>query len=164
MVVLSSGLKPAQVSGSLSRMLNIDLDVNGFFKPDHEILHTTSTAIDGIYSAGCSSRPANVSTSVTQAQAVAGDILSKLIPGKEIELEVMTSSIDENKCAGCKLCIVTCPYKAIAYDPEKKVSVITETLCRGCGTCTAACPSGASKAKHFTDEEIYAEIGGILNV
>ena len=71
-----------------------------------------------------------MAASVTQARAVAGDILSKLVPGREIELEIMTSSIDEEKCAGCKLCIVTCPFKAITFDPEKQISVINEAICR----------------------------------
>jgi heterodisulfide reductase subunit A len=164
MVVLSTGLKPAEDTEKLSELLNVDLDENGFFKVDHEILHTTGTMIDGIYIAGCSAIPVGVADSITQARAVAGDVLSRLVPGREIELEIMTSSIDEDICAGCKLCISTCPYKAITFDSEKRVSVVTESICRGCGTCTAACPSGASKSKHFSDEEIYAEIGGVLNV
>ena len=90
--------------------------------------------------------------------------MSKLIPGREIELEVMTTVIDEEKCGGCKLCIMVCPFKAIIYDEEKKVSVVNEGICRGCGTCAAACPSGAARAKHFTDEQIYAEIGGLIGV
>ena len=163
MAVLSTGLLPSEEIKELAEKLNINLDNNNFFEPDHELLHNTGTVLDGIYAAGCAVAPANVPASVTQGQAVAGDILSKLIPGKEIELEIMTSFIDEEKCSGCKLCITVCPFKAISYDEEKMVSVVTEAICRGCGTCTAACPGGASTAKHFTDKEIYAEIGGLLN-
>ena len=105
-----------------------------------------------------------MATAVTRGQAAAGDAVSKLVPGRKIELEIMTASIDEEKCGGCKLCMMTCPYKAIAYDPEKNVSRINEAICRGCGTCVATCPSGASRAKHFTDEQIYAEIGGLIHV
>jgi len=145
-------------------MLNIELEENGFFKPDHVLLHATGASLDGIYIAGCAAGPCNVSTAVTRAKAAAGDALSKLVPGREIELEVLTAVIDEEKCGGCKLCIMVCPYKAITYDKEKNVSVVNEGLCRGCGTCAAACPSGAVKAKHFTDDQIYAEIGGLVNV
>jgi heterodisulfide reductase subunit A len=42
------------------------------------------------------------------------------------------------------------------------VSRINETLCKGCGVCVAACPSGAIKGKHFTVEELMAEIEGAL--
>lgn len=163
MVVLATGLAPAAGTRDLSQMMNVDLDENGYFMPDHEILHATGSALDGIYIAGCAAMPGSISTSITQAQAVAGDLLSKLVPGRELELEVMTSCIDEESCAGCKLCISVCPYKAISFDTEKSVSIVTEALCRGCGTCAATCPSGACTARHFSDDQIYAEIGGILD-
>ncbi len=163
MAVLSTGLLPSEGIKELAEKLNINLDDNNFIEPDHALLHNTGTVLDGIYAAGCAVAPSNVPTSITQGQAVAGDILSKLIPGKEIELEIMTSFIDEEKCSGCKLCISVCPFKAVSYNEEKLISVINEAICHGCGTCTAACPGGASTAKHFTDKEIYAEIGGLLN-
>ena len=51
---------------------------------------------------------------------------------------------------------------AITFDDGTKVAVINEALCKGCGTCVAACPAGAIQGKGFTDEQIYAEIDGIL--
>ncbi|EKD27435.1 MAG: 4Fe-4S ferredoxin, iron-sulfur binding:Zn-finger, C2H2 type [uncultured bacterium] len=89
--------------------------------------------------------------------------MAKLIPGKEIELETMTCVISEEICSGCKLCITVCPYKAITFDKNKKISVINEAICRGCGTCAATCPSAGIKARHFTDKQIYAEIGGVIH-
>jgi len=164
MVVLATGIKPPSGTEALAEMLNIELEKNGFYKPDHILLHATGASVDGIYIAGCAAGPSDVATSITRAQAAAGDALSKLVPGREIELEIMTTVIDEDKCGGCKLCIMVCPYKAVYYDEEKKVSVVNEGICRGCGTCAASCPSGAAKAKHFTDAQIYAEIGGLINV
>jgi heterodisulfide reductase subunit A-like polyferredoxin len=35
-------------------------------------------------------------------------------------------------------------------------------LCKGCGTCVSVCPSGSARQNFFEDEEIYAEIGGVL--
>jgi heterodisulfide reductase subunit A2 len=75
----------------------------------------------------------------------------------------MTSTIDSKRCAGCKLCIAVCPYKAIAYDAATHASAINEAICRGCGTCAATCPSGAATARHFTGEQIAAELGGIIH-
>lgn len=164
MVVLSTGIKPSIGTKELAEMLNIELEKTGFFTPDHILIHATGSSLDGIYIAGCAAGPCDVATSVTRAQATMGDALSKLIPGREIELEMMTTVIDEDKCGGCKLCIMVCPYRAIYYDEEKKVSVVNEGICRGCGTCAAACPSGAAKAKHYTDAQIYAEIGGLISV
>ncbi|GAG66774.1 unnamed protein product, partial [marine sediment metagenome] len=33
---------------------------------------------------------------------------------------------------------------------------------KGCGACVAACPTGAIAAKHFTDQQIFAQIEGVL--
>ncbi|MFC1591046.1 4Fe-4S binding protein [Thermodesulfobacteriota bacterium] len=163
MVVLATGLCPASGTEDLAGILNVELDKDGFFKPDHELLHATGTSVDGIYVAGCAAGPCNVADAVTRSRAVVGDVLSKLIPGRETELEIMTAHIDEEKCSGCKLCIPTCPYKAIIYDADEKVSRVNEAICRGCGTCAAGCPSGAAAARHFTDRQIFEEIKGIVN-
>jgi heterodisulfide reductase subunit A-like polyferredoxin len=148
---------------ALAGLCNTEVDAFGFLKPDHGVLHATGTTIDGICAAGCVSSPCDSATAVSRAHAAAGHALSRLVPGRRIELEVLTCSIDAERCAGCKLCIAVCPYKAIAYDQEKAVSVITEAICRGCGACAATCPGGAASAKHFTDTQICAELGGVLN-
>ncbi len=62
---------------------------------------------------------------------------------------------------GCGECILTCPYTAIARNADGKAE-INPALCHGCGTCAATCPSGAITALHFTDEEIVAQIDGLL--
>ncbi len=68
----------------------------------------------------------------------------------------------EEVCSGCKTCIPLCPYQAIAFQEEKKKAAINEVLCKGCGTCVAACPSGSIQQNLFEDEEIFAEIEGLL--
>ncbi|MFH2004282.1 MAG: 4Fe-4S dicluster domain-containing protein, partial [Bacteroidota bacterium] len=65
-------------------------------------------------------------------------------------------------CAGCKICNNLCPYSAIEYLEEKKISHVNEALCKGCGTCVAACPSSAMTGQGFSDAQIYAELEGLL--
>ena len=79
-----------------------------------------------------------------------------------MELEAIAAVIDEAQCSGCKTCIALCPYKAISFDEEKKVSRVNEALCKGCGTCVAACPSAAIVQRHFTTKQVMAEIEGVL--
>jgi heterodisulfide reductase subunit A len=43
-------------------------------------------------------------------------------------------------------------------------AIVNAALCHGCGTCAATCPSGAITALHFTDEEIVAQIDGLLEL
>ena len=163
MVVLSGGLVPRADSAALAELLHLERTEDGFFKADHDLLHATGASLDGIFLAGSAAGPCTVATSVTRAQAAAGAALSLLIPGQRMELEMLTSVIDEELCAGCKLCLAVCPYRAIGHHVEPGVCRVNEALCRGCGTCTATCPSGASRAKHFTDEQLYAEIKGIVH-
>jgi heterodisulfide reductase subunit A2 len=144
-------------------LLNTDTAPSGFFKPDHQILHATGTSIDGVYAVGGCASPCDISTAITRAQAAAGDVIARLVPGRKIELETLTCAIDENKCAGCRFCIPVCPYKAITFDKEKKISFINEAICRGCGTCAATCPGGSIKAKQFANNQIFAEVEGAIN-
>jgi len=39
---------------------------------------------------------------------------------------------------------------------------VNAALCQGCGTCVAACPAAAIKGNHFTNEELVAEMEGVL--
>ena len=64
---------------------------------------------------------------------------------------------------GCGDCILACPYSAIARVDQGKAE-INPALCQGCGTCAAICLSGAITALHFTDQEIVAQIEGLLTV
>ncbi len=163
MVILSTGMKASKDNQMFSEMMHVELDNAGFYKADHTVLHMTGTSLDGVYSAGSCSSPCTANESVTRAQACAGDILAKLVPGRKIDLEVLTSVIDNELCASCRMCISVCPYKAISFDSEKGASIINEAICRGCGTCAATCPSNAVTAKHYSDLQIYAELGGLIN-
>jgi heterodisulfide reductase subunit A len=85
-----------------------------------------------------------------------------MISQGNVEVESATSFVDEKLCSGCKTCLALCPYNAISFDEAKKVSAINEALCKGCGTCAAACPGGAITSRHFTTEQIMAQLEGAL--
>ncbi len=162
MVVLCPAIIPAKDASRLSEILLISQGKDGFFTEGHTKLAPVSTNIEGIFIAGCAQGPKDIQGSVAQAAAAAGQLLSMLVPGRKLELDVMTAEIDENACAECMICIGLCPYKAIVLDKEKKVAVVNTVLCKGCGTCVAACPSGSAKSRHFTTRQIFAEIEEVL--
>ena len=143
------------------KLLKCSTDKDGFFIEKHPKLAPIDTATDGVFLAGCCQGPKDIPDSVAQGQAAAAKAIQLAAKGK-VEVEGRTAVIDDQLCAGCKLCVSLCPYSAISFDVEKKISLINEVLCKGCGTCAAACPSGAAHAKHFRDVHIFNEIEGVL--
>jgi heterodisulfide reductase subunit A len=178
LVVLSVAIEATRDARKVAKMFGIPQDKYGFFLEEHTSISPVSTPFGGIFIAGCARGPKDIQSAVADGQAAAGKVLSKLIPGENFSLEPITAVVDEGLCSGCKTCISLCPYKAITYNPpsppfskggqggfvDVKVNVakINEVLCRGCGICVAACPSGAIKARHYTYEQICAEIKGLL--
>jgi len=161
MVVLSTALEPRADAGEVARQFSISRSKDGFFMEKHPKLDPIATTTDGVYIAGCCQGPKDIPDTVAQASAAAARALAIISKGK-VEIEAATAFVQEQLCSGCKTCISLCPYNAISFDDEKKVSIINEALCKGCGTCAAACPSGAITSRHFTTEQIMAQLEGVL--
>jgi len=162
MAILAVGLEPDRDHNRLARTFNISCSQDTFFLERHPKLAPVSSFSDGIFLAGTCQGPKDIPDTVAQAGAAAAEALALADLGK-VELEPITAVIDDKLCSGCQICVGLCPFTAIAYDKEKGISLVTDALCKGCGTCVAACPSGASYQKHFRDEQIFAEIEGILS-
>ena len=161
MVILCVALEPRKDAGELARLFHLGRSADGFFLERHPKLDPVATMSEGILIAGCCQGPKDIPDSVAQASAAAARALAMIARGK-IEVPAITASIDETKCSGCKICNLLCPYEAIFFDDEVKVSRINEVMCQGCGVCAAACPSGAITHNYFTADEITAEIEGVL--
>jgi heterodisulfide reductase subunit A len=161
MVILMTALEPRRDAAEVGRTMGIGCTTGGFFLELHPKLAPVATASDGIFLAGCCQGPKDIPDTVAQGAAAACGALS-LIDQGSVELEPIVSVIDEDTCAGCKVCLSLCPYTAITFDDEKKISVVNDALCKGCGTCVSACPSGAARQQGFTDRQIFAEIEGAL--
>ncbi len=161
MVVLSIALQPRADSEEVARLFSVSRSADGFFLEKHPKLDPVATMNDGIFVVGCCQSPKDIPQTVAQASAAAARALAMISAG-EIEVEAATAEVIEELCSGCKTCSDLCPFNAISFDEEKKVSSINDALCKGCGVCVAACPSGAIKGKHFTTEELMAQIEGVL--
>lgn len=55
--------------------------------------------------------------------------------------EKITTTIDEELCSGCGLCVQICPSKALSMQNGK--AAVTGDYSLNCGHCMAICPSGA---------------------
>jgi heterodisulfide reductase subunit A len=161
MVVLATGLEPQPDAQDVRRMFNISCSTEGFFLERHPKLAPVATNTDGVFIAGCCHGPKDIPDSVAQAGAAAAECMM-LIDKGYVEMEPMTSFVQEEFCSGCKTCLNMCPYNAITRDDAKGVAVINAVLCKGCGVCVSACPSGAITQNLFEDEEIFSEIREML--
>jgi heterodisulfide reductase subunit A len=159
LLVLSTPLVSNDDNKALAQMLKVPLEENGFFLEAHVKLRPMDFATDGIYVCGSAKWPVDITESITQGYAAASRA-STIISHDTIEVEGATSFLPEyNKslCTGCEVCTTVCPYKAINKNEEDEI-IITQVLCKGCGVCGATCPNEAIVIRHFTNDQILAEI------
>jgi heterodisulfide reductase subunit A len=157
MIVLSTPQIAQPDSRELSQMLKVPLGQEGFFLEAHVKLRPVDFATDGIFVCGTAHGPADITESVEQAEAAASRASIPMMRGY-VQAEALTSTVNPDMCTGCRTCEFTCPYAAIAVDPKTQKAVVTDVLCKGCGTCAAGCPRGAITMRHYTSEQIDAEI------
>jgi heterodisulfide reductase subunit A len=55
-----------------------------------------------------------------------------------------------------------CPFNAIIWHADRMKTEINPALCQGCGTCVASCPSGAITGTQFSNDQVFAQIDGLL--
>jgi heterodisulfide reductase subunit A len=162
-VVLSAGLEPQADAKEVAHKFGISCSMNGWFTEKHPKLDPVATMTEGIFIAGCVQGPKDIPASVAQGAAAAARVLSRISQG-ELALEPVRASVIEEKCSGCRICNNLCPFMAITFDEERQITEINPALCQGCGTCVAACPSGAITGTGFSNEQVLAQLEGLLMV
>jgi heterodisulfide reductase subunit A len=161
MVVLSAGLEARSDSKEVAKTFGISCSFNGWFIEKHPKLDPIATMTEGIFIAGCAQGPKDIPASVAQGAAAAARVLGR-IEQKQMALEPVRASVIEEKCSGCRICNGLCPFNAITFHEDRMVTEINPALCQGCGTCVAACPAGAITGTGFSNEQIMAQIDGLL--
>jgi heterodisulfide reductase subunit A2 len=161
MVVLSPAIVPRADSKDLARLFNLSTDKQGFFMERHPKLAPLSTMSEGIFIAGVCQSPKDIPDTVAQANGAAAEALTIVVKDK-MELEATTAMVNPASCCGCQNCVRVCPYGAPSYNADKRVSEINEALCKGCGLCASVCPASAIIARHFTNDQILAEMEGLM--
>jgi heterodisulfide reductase subunit A len=161
MVVLSPAMIPREDSKNIARLFNLSTDKYGFFMERHPKLAPLSTMSEGVFIAGVCQSPKDIPDTVAQANGAAAEALT-IVSREKMELEATTAMVNPASCCGCQNCVRVCPYGAPSFNYDKGVSEINEALCKGCGLCASVCPTSAIIARHFTNEQVLAEIEGLM--
>ncbi len=161
MVILSAGLEPRHDAKEVAKLFGISCSADGWYIEKHPKLDPVATMTDGVYIAGCVQGPKDIPASIAQGAAAAARVQGKIQQG-EMLMEPIRASIIEEQCSGCRICNDLCPYNAILYHDATMTSEINAALCQGCGTCIAACPAGAVIGTSYSNEQVLAQIEGLL--
>ena len=168
LVILSTPLIQHEAGRSLSPLLKVPLGADEFFLEAHVKLKPVDFATDGIYVCGTAHSPKAIDESIIQANAAASSAAIPMALGR-VRSEAITAGVNEDLCRGCGRCKESCEYNAITLEEKVLeatplfsapilIAKVNEVVCKGCGSCAIACPTGAIAMKHFTDEQILAEI------
>ena len=166
LVVLSTPLIANEDAHTISQLLRIPVDENGFFMEGHVKLKPLDFATDGIYLCGSARFPSNIREAVAQGLGAASRASIPLSKGSVIVEPIISVLADEDACRGCGLCVALCPYGALEIqhtEKGRKVHVIN-VACKGCGVCAATCYQHALSINSFTDQQIEAQINAFLEV
>jgi heterodisulfide reductase subunit A len=160
MTILSVGIEPRRDSDVIQRLLVLSRTNDGFFMEAHPKLRPVDTPTGGVFLAGCAEAPKDIKDSVTQASAAAARAGILMAKGK-VTVEAITPRVLAEKCKACGLCTKVCPYNAVVLNKDLKRVEIIEAACAGCGTCGAECPFSALYMRHFTDDQIMAQVDAL---
>jgi heterodisulfide reductase subunit A len=161
MVVLMGAVEPQVDAREVALTFGISCSMNGWFTERHPKLDPVATMTEGIFIAGTCQGPKDIPASISQGAAASARVQGMITIGSVL-IEPIVATIIEERCSGCRICNNLCPFNAIEYLEDKKVSFINSALCKGCGTCVAACPAQAIQGAHFSNEQIFSELEGLL--
>jgi heterodisulfide reductase subunit A len=161
MVILAPGLQARRDSKEVAKLFGISCSTAGWYIEKHPKLDPVSTMTEGVFIAGCVQGPKGIPETVAQGAAAAARVVGRIQQG-EIALEPVRATIHEDRCSGCRICNGLCPFNAIVFHEDRAVSEVVPALCQGCGTCVAACPAGAISGSGYSNEQVMAQIEGLL--
>jgi heterodisulfide reductase subunit A len=159
LLALAAAVVPSAGAGEISRFFKVPLGPDGFFQEAHVKLKPVEFAAAGVYLCGMAHYPKHIPEAVNQAYGAAGRALT-LLSHDIVTVSGSVCAVTENKCMGCGACISVCTYDAIEFRKTRQgqKAIVNPVICKGDGLCNAVCPTGAIVLKHFTDEELLAQI------
>lgn len=164
LVVLAVGMQPADVS-SLIESLKLPVGTDRFLLEVHPKLRPVELSVGGVFVAGTSQGPKDVTETTAAASAAAAKAMTLLSSG-HVELDPFVAHVNAERCEAHGLCVTECPYPgAIAmqdYPDGRSRAVVNPALCTGCGACVAVCPTRAIDLAGWTVDEYDAMVDALL--
>ncbi|MGB9628833.1 MAG: FAD-dependent oxidoreductase, partial [Thermodesulfobacteriota bacterium] len=159
LVSLAAAVIPSSGNKDVSQLFKASIGEDGFFKEAHVKLRPVDFGEDGVYLCGMAHYPKLVTEAVSQAYGAAGRTMT-LLSHDTVVVSGSVCVVDEKKCMGCGACVEACSYGAIKlYETRQGDKArVNPILCKGDGLCNSLCPTGAIQLKHYTDEELLAQI------
>ncbi|NLH40035.1 MAG: CoB--CoM heterodisulfide reductase iron-sulfur subunit A family protein [Elusimicrobia bacterium] len=148
MLVLLTGMKPSEID-DISGYLKLSKSTNRFLQEVHPKLRPVEMNINGVFAAGTSLSPMDITESLQSAQTAAMKS-AILLSNPDIPLDPFVAVVDEERCTGCGRCVEECLYSGAVTITEKtidgnikKVAYVNPAMCKGCGACVAVCSERA---------------------
>ena len=155
LVVLASAVLPNE-NQSLYEMFKVPVNNEGFLVEAHAKLRPVDFASEGVFMAGLAHYPKPVEETIAQAKAAVARAMTLLSQETIMVGGVVAKMQDTGSCAGCLICLRSCPFGAPRIGDEGKV-VIDSVKCQGCGICAAECPAKVITLQNYTDDQLIAK-------
>ena len=164
LVVLAVGMQPADIS-SLIDSLKLPVGADRFLQEVHPKLRPVELAVNGVFVAGTSQGPKDITEAVASASAAAAKATALLSAG-HVELDPFLAHVDAMRCEGNGACVAECAYPGAVevhdYPDGSKRAIVNPALCSGCGACVAVCPTRAIDLAGWTLDQYEAMVDAIL--
>ncbi len=160
LLVLSTGIAPAQDNPTISGLLRTALTADGFFLEAHPKLRPVDLANEGEFICGLSHSPRFMDETITQAKAVAGRAAA-VLSRSHLEIAGQIAQVNPANCVACATCVKVCPYGAPKINELHKAE-IQGAKCMGCGSCVSECPARTITLRHQEDGQIAAMLDELL--
>jgi heterodisulfide reductase subunit A2 len=161
LLVLSAGIRPQPGVEDLGKILKLPFMQEGFFMEAHPKLNPLDFSRPGVFLCGLAHSPRFIEESITQALGAAARAAGLLLQ-KEVYSSGIVAQVKRELCSACLACVNICPYH-VPYIDLQNTAVIDPEGCQGCGICVSECPAKAITFKHYTDDQILAQIEGAVN-
>jgi len=163
LLVLAAAVIPAEGTSEVTKLFKVAQNPDGFFQEAHVKLRPVDFSAEGVYLCGTAHYPKHLTETISQAYGAAGRVIT-LLNKDTVTASGAICEVTENDCVSCGACITCCTYGAIEFKetPQGKKATVNPILCKGDGLCNAKCPTQAIRLKHYTDDELFAQIDAAL--